>query len=185
MALDRLKSALSTPRPLLDAVGMLLVGRTQRAFQDQARAGNSWRQRAVPNRIGILEDLRAGQSPPERRWDPRPAAIDTGRLRASIAFRVNGNKVVVGSQLPYASDVQRGSTKTIALDGGLRRALAAWLKSLRGDRRDMARKAFGPLFSKGAASVRVPPRPFLAITDEDRKTIKDLALKFFRGGYLT
>ena len=185
VALTKLRNALNDPRPLLQAVGLLMVGRAQSAFRDQGRGGVSWLPRGVPNRMGVLEDLKAGRSPPSRRWDATPAGIDTGRLRQSIAYRIEGaTKVVVGSNLPYASDVQRGATKTLELDAGLRSSLSAWLKKLGGDKGTRARASFGPLFSLGALTITTPPRPFLTITPDDRREINETARRYFSGGYL-
>jgi len=182
--LNRLYEATRDPKGLADAVGLYMVGKTQRAFRDQQRAGVAWAPRSVPNRIGILEDLRQGKTPSERRFEARPAAIDTGRLRSSIAYRVVGDTVVFGSNLPYASDVQRGSTKTVQIDGTIRAGLAAWLRSLSGDKKRQARAAMGWLFRAGSLTVTVPPRPFVAVDDDDRKAIRAMAAKFFGGEYL-
>ena len=179
-----MREAAKDPAPLLNAVGLYMVGKTQQAFRDQGRGGVSWPGRAGPNRVGILRDLEAGRVPPERRFEPRPAAIDTGRLRASIAYRVQGDTVIVGSNLDYASDVQRGSTVSIQVTGSLRIALAAWLRSLKGDRKRQARAAMGWLFRVGVLTVNVPARPFVMVTDQDRATIRAMAAKYFAGGYL-
>jgi phage gpG-like protein len=181
--LGDLRAASKDPGPLLESIGLLMAGRTQAAFRDQGRGGNQWPGRGVPNRIGILEDLRAGRTPPERRFEARPAGIDTGRLRSSIAYRVEGNSVVIGSNLSYASDVQRGSPKTIQVQGDLRKALAAWLRSLTGDRRAAMRRAFGYLFHVGALTVKVPARPFVLLTEDDRKKILALARAYYTGGF--
>lgn len=180
--LGDLRRASKDPRPLMDAVGLLMVSRCQAAFREQRRGSVSWPERAVPNRAGILEDLRAGRTPPERRFEPRPAGIDTGRLRSSIAYRVDGTSVTVGSNLPYASDVQRGSSKTIVVDGDLRRSLTAWLRSLPRDRRRAMRRSFGYLFHVGFLTVRTPPRPFVMLTDEDRQAISAMARRYYTGG---
>lgn len=162
-----------------------MVGKTQQAFRDQGRGGVAWQGRGVPNRVGILRDLEAGRTPPERRFEARPAAIDTGRLRASIAYRVEGEStVVVGSSLPYASDVQRGSSVSINVTGQLRSALADWLRSLQGERKRVARSAMGWLFRVGVLTTTVPPRPFVMVTDEDRRKIRELTAAYFGGGYL-
>lgn len=184
MAFTNLRAAARDPRQLLQAVGLMMVGRSQRAFTDQGRDG-AWSPRAVPNRVGVILDLQEGRNPPERRWDARPAGIDSGRLRSSIAFKVQGARVVVGSSLPYASDVQRGSSKTIPLDRSTKHALAAWIRGLGGARKTQAQRAFGPLFRQSSLSVVVPPRPFLVLTQDDRRDILALAKRFFdRGGSL-
>lgn len=178
MVLERFRNVENLAR----VVGLYMVGKTQSAFSQQGRGGIAWRPRAVPNRIGILHDLYAGRMPPSRRFEDRPAGIDTGRLRSSIASRVQGNTVIVGSNVPYASDVQKGSKSSIQIDGSLRRSLSDWLRSLSGDRKQQASRALGPLFRTGQLTSDVPPRPFLMLTDEDRRTITDMARKFFQGG---
>lgn len=183
MVLERLREASKDPRPLLEAVGLYLVSQSQGAFRQQGRGSVSWEGRGTPNRIGVLLDLQAGRVPPARRFQARPAAIDTGRLRQSIAYRVSGNTVTVGSSLPYASEVQRGSTKTITLDTGLRRALSDWLRSLSGSQKTAMRKSFGFLFHTGSLTVTTPPRPFVLLTAQDRQWINDAARRFFLGGY--
>ena len=85
MPLDNLRARLADFRPLGDAVGTFLLGRAQQSFRNQGR-NSAWPERAVPNRIGILLDLKKGtKNPPERRWTPRPAAEDTKRLLMSLA----------------------------------------------------------------------------------------------------
>lgn len=170
------------PRPLVEAVGLMMVGRAQKAFVDQARGGLAWAPRSVPNRAGILMDLKAGRVPPSRRWDPRPAGVDTGRLKSSIAYRITGNlEVTVGSKVEYASDVNKGATKTITVDGDLRKRLADWLRSLHGAEKTRARAAMGFLFHTGSLTVTTPPRQFLMVTDDDKARIRQMALAYFKG----
>lgn len=182
MPLESLKERLKNPEPLMQGIGLYLVGQAQRAFREQGRGGTSWAERSVPNRMGVLMDLQQGKTPPARRFQARPAAIDTGRLRSSIAHRIEGTRVIVGSNLPYASDIQRGGTKTVQMDAQLRRALADWLKSLRGERRTAMRRAFGFLFQTGSLTVTTPARPFLMVTEEDRRKIQELIRQYLAGG---
>lgn len=183
MVLERLRAAAKNPKPLLEAVGLYMVGQVQGTFRLQGRPGlGAWTPRSVPNRMGILMDLLEGRTPPARRWDPTPAGVDTGRLKGSIAYRITGNlEVTVGSPLPYASDVQRGATKTVTVDGGLRSALAGWLRGLSGEEKKRGRAAMGFLFHTGSLTVTTPPRPFAGVTDENRRRIREMAGAFFLG----
>lgn len=195
MAFEHQKQLLANPGPVLDAIGLMLVGRAQSAFRDQGRGGVAWLPRSVPNRAGVLMDLKAGKKPAERRWDPKPAGIDTGETRASITHEVQGTRLLVGSNLDKATDIQHGSSKTITLDRDLRGKLAAWLRSLTGaakrgkkearagksERAEKARKAFGFLFHAGALTVTSPPRPFLMVTDADRRDAFEIARGFIFG----
>jgi phage gpG-like protein len=182
-ALTNLANAMSQPDAARKAIGLYLVGRAQDAFRKQAKGGAAWAPRAVPNRAGVLRDLQAGRTPSSRRFDARPAAIDTGRLRSSIAYRLKGeSSVVVGSNVEYASDVQRGSATTIDIDANLRKSLNSWLKGLgKTSKGKAARAAFGPLFTAGKLTVTVPPRPFIGIDAEDRRKINELATKAMLG----
>ena len=59
--------------------------------------------------MGIIADLHAGKKvPAARRLEPRPALRDTGRLANSIAFRVAGDSVEVGSNVEYAGTHHHG-----------------------------------------------------------------------------
>lgn len=175
-ALTDLQARLSKSQAALQACGLFLVGQTQSTFDNQSRGTVSWLPRGVPNRIGILKDLQAGKTPPPRRWEPRKAGIDKGTLRASISFRIEGKgRVIVGSQLDYASDVQRGSQVSIDLDKSLVTTLSKWIKSLgRGDKGDKARAAFGPLLTSKRLDVKVPPRPFVFQTTEDTRGVREI-----------
>jgi len=176
--LSEIRQKSRDPRDLMNAIGVFLTGKIQGTFRSQGRGGQSWAPRSVPNKAGILADLAAGRNPPERRFQDRPAAIDTGRLRGSISYRVDGDTVTVGSTVAYASDVQRGGTKTITVD---KRALDAWIRSLSGDRKTAVRRAFSAIRKAGSYTVTVPPRPFVFVTDEERRQILDMAKKFFGG----
>lgn len=181
-ALTNLSERLRDPRDVLAAIGLFLVGKMQSTFRDQGRGPIRWLGRHVPNRFGVLTDLKEGRTPPERRWDSRPAGIDTGRLRSSLAFRVEGDKVVVGSNLPYASDVQQGGTSSIDLDADLRQKLGKWLKSLSGDRQKTARESFGFAFHEGQYTITTPPRPFVFVSPEDRREVDKLTRSLLLGG---
>lgn len=171
--------------PVLSACGNYFVKKTKAAFREQGRAGHEWRPRSVPNIIGVLADLRGGGRPKDRRWDPRPAGRDTGRLEGSIAWqRVGATSIEVGSSVRYASDVQRGSTRLVATDSALAAKLRRWIQSLQGERRKRAQRSAGALARKGGGSrtVEVPPRPFLVITPQDRAQFRRYLLGWILNG---
>lgn len=147
-------------------VGTLMVGRTQKAFEDQGRAGKQWAPRKIPNVAGILRDLeRSGRMPPARRFEPRPAAIDTGQLRASIVFTRRGrDSVEYGSRVAYANKVQQGEASTIAITDTMRKNLSKLLK-----RRKDLRAKLGFLFQLKQFTVKPPARPFVVFLPEDRR----------------
>jgi len=96
--MERFEKGLENPKAALTAIGVMMVAESQDAFQQQRHGSVEWPARSNPNVYGILADFAAGKSaPPARRFQDRPALIDTGRLRSSIAFRVSGKSVTVGT----------------------------------------------------------------------------------------
>ena len=123
---------LADPRGLLRPMAVLILARAQRAFTDQRRGSREWAPRGVPNVIGILEDLKRGSTPPERRFQPRPAGQDRGDLYRSVtiptaAAYVGNDTVEVGSRLPYASDVQNGGEVDVPVDAALKDKIKTYL----------------------------------------------------------
>src|SRR5437899_1789490 len=101
---DRLRALaanLKNPTRFLKRAGLLLASRAQAAFREQKRGNVQWPARAVPNVIGILDDLAHDVNPPARRFDPRPAGVDKGTLRDSLTAAavhlVSGDTVEIGT----------------------------------------------------------------------------------------
>lgn len=156
-------------RGVLEAVGALMQGRVLQAFRRQRRGKQVWAARMVPNVPGIVRDLNAGSFPKSRRFEPRPAVVDTGVLRNSIISRVagNGRSVTVGTSVPYAATQNEGGESEVTLTAGGRRQLTLWLR-----RDESARElGLGWLFSKPTFTIRVRERRFLDIDPDDRKAI--------------
>ena len=198
---------LTKPETLLKQFGTLITLRAQKAFKDQRRGSFAWKERAVPNVPGILSDIRRGKNPPTRRFDPRPAAVDTGHLAGSIAFRVTGAKTVeIGTVVPYASVQQFGGEVDIPIDMDLKTKIRAFLKKQDRKAQNMARRAFGPIGPRSidpakAASAQaatdrwqsilgkflnpkvtaitwnVNPRPFVLIDAKDFKDFRSIVLR--------
>lgn len=138
---------LANPTGLLRPMAALILARAQKAFTDQRRGSREWAPRAVPNVIGILEDLRRGSTPPERRFQPRPAGQDRGDLYRSVtiptaAAYVGNDTVEVGSRLPYASDVQNGGERDVPVDAALKGKIKAYLDKQGRRTRKVERLAF-------------------------------------------
>lgn len=198
---------LAKPETLLKQFGTLVALRAQRAFKDQRRGSFVWKERAVPNVPGILSDIRRGKNPPARRFEARPAVVDTGHLAGSIAFRVTGAKTVeVGTVVPYASTQQYGGEVDIPIDMDLKLKIRAFLKKQDGKAKNAARRAFGPVGPRSldpakaahadAASAmwkkilgpylnpkvtaitwNVTPRPFVLIDEQDFKDFRTIILR--------
>lgn len=173
--IERIESKLANPEAALRQVGALMVAESQRAFRDQKFGEQAWDARKGKiNVFGIIADFYEGKkSPPARRFESRPVLRDTGRLAASIAFRMAGVDVVeVGSNLPYAPVLHHGGEiESKPINQQVRDALAAWLKSKgRGYRKQLGwllNKKFEGKTLKG----RVPARPIVGITPQ---TIEDV-----------
>lgn len=117
---------------LLNAVGLMAVAHSQKAFDDQAFSGIPWEPRMNPNIPGVITDVNAGKTPRPQRFTDRPALVDTGRLHASIAHRIVGpDTVEVGSRLPYASIHHLGlDSESPAITKQGQKKLAEWFRSL-------------------------------------------------------
>lgn len=201
--LRRFGAALDNPTDILNAIGGMLESRAKMAFQKQGRGPSKWAERAVPNIPGIIADLKAGKRPPARRFDSRPAGVDTGRLLADISHQIIGKDVVqVGSMLPYAGTIQSGGEVDIPVTKAVKDALGKYLDSLdrtaskaektafgvgpkSGDFKGMsaaqgkaglARKAMSYLLNPKVTSItwNVTARPFVGVYPEDMDDIRRL-----------
>jgi len=162
------------PSPLLKIAGAIMVARSQQAFRNQGLEGDDrggWEPRSVPNVAGVVADLARGPSVKGRRFQERPALVDTGALRASISFRLIGlDAVEVGSNLPYAGKMQEGGSSTLPINATVAANLSAFLK-----RAPQWRTSLGFLFDKFKKgedlTVTARARQFVALTDPIREDI--------------
>lgn len=172
----RWKTNLSNPHAALKQIGALMVAESQRAFKDQRFGSEEWEPRAPINVYGIIADFHAGKkSPPARRFEKRPALRDTGRLASSISFKVSGDSVTVGSNLPYAAVHQKGGPiESMPINDQVREALWKWLKgkgkSYQRDLGWLLNKKFKDETLKG----EVEARPFVGITKQLREDVKEV-----------
>lgn len=166
-AIVRLRKRIEDPSRLMKRLGMLVVGESQKAFNDQALGEIKWEHRypnqadPVMNIAGALMDLKRGPSIKSRRFDRRPALADTGMLRRSIsnssALTMRGNnQIQVGTTREGAFVHQWGGvTKAAVTDVALwnltqvkneaaermERVIggANWVKSMRSGRKGKTR----------------------------------------------
>ena len=165
---ERWERNLSDPRVALKQIGALMVAQSQRSFRDQGLPGEQWDARAPINVYGLVADFAAGKrKPPARRFKDRPALRDTGRLAASISFRVRGKKEVwSGSNLEYATTMNRGGEiHSEPIEGETRRLLWNWLKKQPPEMKAALGFLFAPQF-RGGLSGETVARPFTGITDK-------------------
>lgn len=176
-----LQEVAKDPTPILVGIGTLLRERSRMAFSEQRRGASRWPGRNVPNIAGIIADLTQGKSPPMRRLDPRPALVDRGTLRDSIAYRITARDTVeVGTRLPYAGVHQFGGESVQQVTPAVKTAVAKLLK----------REPWATYDDKLGALLRddvttwttqIPERPFVMVTAEDRKDIVRIILDAFKG----
>lgn len=134
----RLQGRIDRPEKLLKRFGALLVSDSQKAFKDQALGDIAWPAR-YPNQrdpfINIawaLKDFAAGRSKPlDRRFQNRPAGIDTGETMRATSFRLVGPTAVeVGNPMPWANAMQRGGIEgVIPITAEMKKRMGKWLKS--------------------------------------------------------
>lgn len=172
--LKRIQKRLENPKEALAQIGALMVAESQAAFKEQRFNGKEWPARGPVNVYGILADLAAGKKPPKRRLETRPALRDTGRLAASISFRVVGSNVVeVGTTVEYAAVHQKGGkVKSVPLTDDLIGKVNKWLKKQAKSVKAAMGFVFARKFRGRPLEGEVPARPFIGLTKATRKYVE-------------
>jgi phage gpG-like protein len=165
-------------REALAGIGAFLVSQSQRAFKLQRFGVEEWPARLVPNVPGIVRDLNSGSPPKARRFQDRPALVDTGNLRNSITFQVQPpNAVIVGTSVEYASIHQTGGvTKPIELNPRGRQLLTTLIRT------DARLQPLGFLFNKPLVIRNVPSRQFVGLQPGDAQEIETIIAETINGG---
>lgn len=179
-ALDNIRQRVLNPDGLLAGIGVYMMGVTRQAFRQQGRPGGpQWVDREVPNAAGILSDLRAGRNPPARRWQGRPANIDTQSLARSISWTWKGkDSIEVGSWKPYASHAQSGGIQAFPIDDSLRQALRRYIRNQRGERRIQLQRRFSKALRTGVLVIDRLPRPYLMVLPQDVVQMRRMAVSW-------
>lgn len=195
----QIEAMLGDPNRVLSVVGAFMVAAAQRAFEEQrAPDGEPWLPR-YPNQdalafnvAGALDDLRESDEVKSRRYDRAPVGVDTGALVASITFDVTGERLLVGTNLPYGRKFHEGGSSPQELTQDLIRNMASFVsKRRRAERRrgeeegtlgprggapPMPEDQLGPIFGLWRRGDTVwvttsPPRPFVGLTQEDAEDL--------------
>lgn len=183
-------------------MGAYVVSQAERAFSDQHRGAAQWPERGVPNVAGILSDLEKGPNVKARRFDPRPAGVDTGRLRRfsmSDNYGQTAKGFEVFTTVPYAEKFQEGGVTEIEVTRemadnlalAMRKARRTAKKAKRGPVMSFNEKAASKAvdaghlaslgwiftFAKRGQKVRIeqPARPFLTVERDDEKALVRIA----------
>lgn len=135
LAIRGMEERVENPFPFLNQVGLIVVADSQKHFRDQEFDGIPWPER-YPNQegpklniAGALTDAAAGRSNPlARRFRDRPAGIDTGNLRRSVTYRIEGTDVIAGSTAANAQITQEGGRTAINVTSTIRNTINQWLK---------------------------------------------------------
>ena len=172
---------LDNPQAALKQIGALMVAESQRAFKTQRFGKKEWEPRAPINIYGIIADFHAGKKkPPARRFESRPALIDTGGLLKSLAFSVVSSRTVeVGVSAEYrkiASTLHGGGKiESKPITQTVRDALGEWLLKVTDD---SIFEALGFLLEKKMLGKtlkgEVQARPFVGITKQTIADIKEV-----------
>lgn len=172
--LQRLADTGADLRPALDAIGAALVTSTQQRFEAQRGPdGEAWAPFA-PSTLRRMSDRR---KPPQ-------LLRDTTRLYRSIVHQVGDDAVEVGTNVVDAGIHQFGGEISMperqgsatfqtvregagrAADG---RRVGSRLRFARANTRAKSRHT--KTFTVPAHSVRIPARPYLGVSDDDRTEI--------------
>lgn len=177
-------------RPLLKKIGMLGVAQAQQAFRNQRLGSIIWPERypgqsgPFINKAGAVADLSSGGRIKDRRFERRPAGIDTGELSRSMTYKVTGDDTVdIGSPLEYADRFHDGGESDQPITPAVRTALAKEMKRFRkqgGDRYDAVR-TLGFLFRRDVLTTNAVARPFTGMTSATQRKIDSLVKEHFKG----
>lgn len=137
-SVEAFRRQLQRPEKLLKLFGIAAASEAQASFDRQGlHFQNEWEPRypsqdpPYVNIAGALMDLAKGPNIRAHRFENRPAVVDTGMLRRSLApggsVRVTGTfSVEVGSSLAYASMHQFGGEQDIPITQTQKDNLVKW-----------------------------------------------------------
>lgn len=171
----RVEADLANPERILKQIGILMVAESQQAFAQQQFGGRQWQPRSVPNVFALIADFAAGKNPPARRFEARPALRDTGRLAASIAFRVLGNATEVGTNLPYAAVLNDGGEqKSEKITEAVQERLWKWLKGPGSQWKKRLGWLLNKKFRDQQLTHRIGARKFVGLSQQTMEDINEV-----------
>jgi len=168
---------LDDPSEALTQIGEMMVSESIRAFKRQRFGKSPWKQRAPINVYGIIADFAkaGGAKPPKRRFQRRPALVDTGHLRGSIGKSISGKTVVVGTVVPYAAaHHEGGEVKSQKITESVQKKLWKWLKGPGKKYKKDLGWLLNKKFTGTSLTMTVPKRPIVGLTKQTKKDIERL-----------
>lgn len=146
-AMSKAAQKLGNKQELLESVGEALVSGTLKRFDaEEDPEGNKWK----PSR--------------RAREEGGKTLSDTAILRRSVEYATAGDKVMVGSNLPYALIHQKG---------GIIKPKTAKRLVFKGSG---GKKVF-------AKEVSIPARPYLGVSDADREAVQETIADFLADAF--
>ena len=173
---------LNNPIKILLLIGEVMRSRIANAFANQARGNFKWRERGVPNIMGIIDDLGRGSTIKGRRFEQGKSLMDTGNLLRSFGRGnpnmeiPNKNTIEVGTPVPYAGTLNVGGTSEKDVTKTVKKNLSIYLKTKKGK---TMRSKIGWLFSRDTVKVNIVARPFAIVTEQDMQDIVKIIKKEF------
>lgn len=167
--LDRIERVADRPLAIMQAISGYLVTTTQRHFETETGPDGKWRPlspRTAAKRIG------------RRQRGASNILRVSNRLYSSITGEATNTSAAAGTNLVYAAIQQLGGTIqmpareqeiNLGPSNRGRRFVKASAK-----RRETRRVAVGPY------EIRIPARPYLYLTDQDREEIVEIAANGLR-----
>lgn len=173
-----LRAAVQNVTDALDTIGVAVSSSAQAAFTDQALGDIKWAVRypKMPdpfiNVAGAVSDLLRSARVKGRRFERRPAGVDSNTLSRSISHEVvSDDTVEIGSDVEYAPTFQLGGVSNLPVSEGVKENLRDFLRTGKGK---PYRQRLGFLFQLDQLETELVPRPFLGITEQTRRDIIEL-----------
>lgn len=202
-AIIQLKRSISTPKWLQESIlkgaGGLALAQAQKAFKEQGLEDRRWPERypkqkePFVNVAGVVADFLEGRKrPPDRRFDRRPAGIDTQETLRSLtpgkSMQMDGQAVVVGtpfkkkgSRIQFGGKGRQPVNKQVKdllgehLKKARKRVKSGYKKSTPATKQDAGLAKLGWLMNKNTKELvtNVVPRPYLGLTRDLTEKIID------------
>lgn len=186
-----LRRRLEDPRPVLKSIGALMTATSQDAFKKQAYAGERWPERyegrsdPFINVAGALSDLNRGSPIKSRRFERRPAAVDTREMFNKISFELVGqNAVQSGSTALHAPAQVFGLAVRQTVTAAARNKLTEETRRFkkRGGQKFAAIKKLGFLHVVDELTTQIQARPHIGIYPELEREIVEMVEDFVAEG---